>query len=285
MNSTIATDYLKKLDFQGHCLPTLENLKTLLSFHVEHIPFGNLSSFLGEEVSLVPEQLAQKLLYENREGYCLEHSTLSRIALTELGYDAYNVLGRVYYQSAHTTAPIRTHLVTLVRIDQQLFLYDPGFGGMTPTTILSLDCIGEAQSTPLEQFRFVDVAQCGLDMAVLTDVKYMLQVFLHNEWVNVYAINPDQQIAMADAEIANWYISTSPESLFTQHLMLFTATTEARMTLKDQVLRIHGKEKSDKKVLSTPHEFEEIIQAVFKIQMNPQKLRQAWDKLTLTESL
>ncbi|WP_109440420.1 arylamine N-acetyltransferase family protein [Acinetobacter haemolyticus] len=285
MNSTIAANYLKKLDFQGTFLPTLANLKALLSLHVAHIPFGNLSSFLGDEVSLVTEQLNQKLLCENREGYCLEHSTLTRIALTELGYDAYNVLGRVYYQSTPKTASIRTHLVTLVRIDQQLFLYDPGFGGMTPTTILSLDRIGEAQSTPLEPFRFVDVAQCGLDMAVLTDMKYMLQVFLHNEWINVYAINPEQQITMADAEIANWYISTSPESLFTQHLMLFTATTEARITLKDRILRIHSKEESHKKILSTWSEFEETIQEVFKIEINSQKLKQVWDKLTLIESV
>ncbi|MCH7316035.1 arylamine N-acetyltransferase [Acinetobacter sp. ANC 3882] len=281
MQSKISTRYLTKLGFEGDFSPTLANLKSLLSLHVQTIPFGNFSSFLGGEVSLEQDQLVQKLLIENREAYCLEHSTLTRIVLTELGYKAYNVLGRVYYQSTPTTSPVRTHLVTLVRIEQQLFLYDPGFGGMTPTTIVSLNNIGETQSTPLEDFRFVDVAQCDLDSAALTEMKYMLQACIHDEWVNIYAINPEQQIAMADALIANWYISTSPESLFTQYLMLSTANAEMRITLKDRVLRTHGKGRSDKQVLSSFDDFEQTIKSVFRIDIAQQKLKAVWEKLTL----
>ncbi|ENW06699.1 arylamine N-acetyltransferase family protein [Acinetobacter beijerinckii] len=281
MQSKISTRYLTKLGFEGDFSPTLPNLKSLLSLHVQAIPFGNLSSFLGSELSLASDQLVQKLLIENREGYCLEHSTLTRIALTELGYETYNVLGRVYYQSTPTTSPVRTHLVTLVRIEQQLFLYDPGFGGMTPTTIVSLSNIGETQQTPLEAFRFVELAQSGLDATVLTEMKYMLQVCIHNQWVNVYAINPQQQIADADALIANWYISTSPESIFTQYLMLSTVNAEMRITLKDRVLRTHGKGSSNKKELSTLDDFEQTIKSVFRIDISQKILKETWAKLTL----
>ncbi|USA47143.1 arylamine N-acetyltransferase [Acinetobacter sp. C26M] len=281
MQAKISALYLKKLGFEGDFSPTLANLKSLLSRHVQAIPFGNLSSFLGDEVSLASDQLVQKLLIENREGYCLEHSTLTRIALTELGYEAYNVLGRVYYQSSPSSTPVRTHLVTLVCIDQQLFLYDPGFGGMTPTTVLSLDQIGETQQTPLEPFRFVEAAQSGLDTTVLTEMTYMLQVYIHGQWVNVYAINSEQQIADADALVANWYISTSPESLFTQYLMLSTANAEVRITLKDRVLRTHGKGNSDKKELFTLDEFEQSIKSVFRIDISQEMLEATWAKLTL----
>jgi len=283
MQSTISTDYSNKLGFEDDFSPTLAHLKTLLSLHVQTIPFGNFSSFLGREVSLASDQLAQKLLTNDQGGYCLEHSTLTRIALTELGYDAYNVLGRVYYQGTPISTPVRTHLVTLVRIDQQLFLYDPGFGGMTPTSILSMNRIGEAQTTPLESFRFVEVAQSGLSGEVLTGMKYMLQVCIHNEWINVYAIDPEQQIAHADAQIANWFISTSPESLFTQHLMLSTANTEMRITLKDRVLRTHGKGGSNKKELTNFGEFERIIKTVFQMNIHDEQLQAAWDKLAWTQ--
>ena len=281
MQAKISVLYLKMLGFKGDFSPTLANLKSLLGLHVQTIPFGNLSSFLGDEVSLASDPLVQKLLIENREGYCLEHSILTRIALTELGYEAYNLLGRVYYQSSPISTPVRTHLVTLVRIDQQLFLYDPGFGGMTPTTVLSLDQIGETQQTPLEPFRFVELAQSGLDAKVLTEMTYMLQVSIHNQWINVYAINPQQQIADADALIANWCISTSPESLFTQYLMLSTANAEMRITLKDRVLRTHGKENSDKKELSTFDEFEDVVKTVFRIDISQGMLEATWAKLTL----
>ncbi|WP_043971185.1 MULTISPECIES: arylamine N-acetyltransferase family protein [Acinetobacter] len=283
MQTQISALYLKKLGFKGEFLPTLDHLKTLLNLHVQTIPFGNFSSFLEEEVSLEPNQLAQKLLLDGREGYCLEQSSLTRVVLTELGYEAYNVLGRVYYQSSPITTPVRTHLVTVVRINQQLFLYDPGFGGMTPTTTLSLDQIGETQQTPLEPFRWVDVEQSGLDHSVLTEMKYMLQVCLQDQWVNVYAINPTQQIADADALVANWYISTSPESLFTQHLMLSTANSEMRITLKDQVLRTHGKGGSNKKELTNFDEFECTIKTSFQMNISDEQLHASWEKLAQTQ--
>ncbi len=44
------------------------------------------------------------------------------------GYQAYNTLGRVYYQqSGIQAAPVRTHLVTIVQLEEGLFLFDPGF--------------------------------------------------------------------------------------------------------------------------------------------------------------
>ncbi|MEB6481092.1 arylamine N-acetyltransferase family protein [Acinetobacter vivianii] len=283
MQSTISTDYLNKLGFEDDFSPTLAHLKNLLSLHVQTIPFGNFSSFLGREVSLASDQLAQKLLRNDQGGYCLEHSTLTRLALNELGYDAYNVLGRVYYQGTPISTPVRTHLVTLVRIDQQLFLYDPGFGGMTPTSILSMNRIGEAQTTPLESFRLVEVAQSGLSGEVLTGMKYMLQVCIHNEWINVYAIDPEQQIAHADAQVANWFISTSTESLFTQHLMLSTANTQMRITLKDRVLRTHSKGGSNKKEFTNFDEFERTIKTVFQMNIGDEQLQAAWDKLAWTQ--
>ena len=68
-------------------------------------------------------QIADKLLDQGREGYCLEQSTLTRTVLSELGYEAFNLLGRVYYQSQPIEAPIRTHLVTVVKlVDKYIYL-------------------------------------------------------------------------------------------------------------------------------------------------------------------
>lgn len=129
----------------------------------------------------------------------------------------------------------------------------------------------------------VEVAQSGLNTTVLTEMKYMLQVCIHDQWVNVYAINPEQQIAYADAQVANYYISTSPESLFTQHLMLSTANSEMRITLKDRVLRTHGKGGSNKKQLSNFDEFERTLKTVFQMNISDEQLQASWEKLALTQ--
>ena len=140
MNLSISQRYLKKIGFNRKFVPTLANLKELLALHIQNIPFGNLAPFLGDDVSLDTQVIVDKLLDHGREGYCLEQSTLTKIVLNELGFEAFNLLGRVYYQNIKVEmTPTRTHLVTIVKIDQNLYLYDPGFGGMTPTGVLSLN--------------------------------------------------------------------------------------------------------------------------------------------------
>ncbi|MFW1850964.1 arylamine N-acetyltransferase [Acinetobacter guillouiae] len=262
---SVSQKYLTKLGVEDKYLATLENLKKLLFLHVTSIPFGNISSFLGDNVSMELSQIADKLLDQGREGYCLEQSTLTRTVLNELGYEAFNLLGRVYYQSQPIEAPIRTHLVTVVKLVDKLYLFDPSFGGTTPTAVLSLDKLGEIQNTPHEAFRFIDVKDSGVAESALTGVKIMLQAYIRDEWVNIYALDPEQKVSESDAVIANWYIATSPDSIFTQHLMLAAVTRDERINLSGTTVKIHGKNHSIKKELTSEDEFREYLEKYFKI--------------------
>ena len=266
MNLSISQRYLKKIGFNRKFVPTLANLKELLALHIQNIPFGNLDSFLGDDVSLDPQVIADKLLDQGREGYCLEQSTLTKIVLNELGFEAFNLLGRVYYQNIKVEmTPTRTHLVTIVKIDQNLYLYDPGFGGMTPTGVLSLNEVNTIQQTPLEKFRLIDVKDTDIPEFALTEMKFMVQAYVKDEWVNVYAFNPEQEVAESDLIIANWYISTSPKSIFTQNLMLSIIKNNERISLNNNVLRTHGKSGSTKKELITLDDYQTTLKSVFNI--------------------
>ena len=266
MNLSISQRYLKKIGFNREFVPTLENLKELLALHIQNIPFGNLASFLGDDVSLDPQVIADKLLDQGREGYCLEQSTLTKNVLNELGFEAFNLLGRVYYQNIKVEmTPTRTHLVTIVKIDQTLYLYDPGFGGMTPTGVLSLNEVNTIQQTPLEKFRLIDVKDTDIPEFALTEMKFMVQAYVKDVWVNVYAFNPEQAVAESDLIIANWYISTSPKSIFTQNLMLSIVKNNERISLNNNVLRTHGKSGSTKKELITLDDYQTTLKSVFNI--------------------
>ena len=266
MNLSISQRYLKKIGFNREFVPTLENLKELLALHIQNIPFGNLASFLGHDVSLDPQVIADKLLDQGREGYCLEQSTLTKIVLNELGFEAFNLFGRVYYQNIKVEmTPTRTHLVTIVKIDQTLYLYDPGFGGMTPTGVLSLNEVNTIQQTPLEKFRLIDVKDTNIPEFALTEMKFMVQAYVKDVWVNVYAFNPEQAVAESDLIIANWYISTSPKSIFTQNLMLSIVKNNERISLNNNVLRIHSKSGSTKKELITLDDYQTMLKSVFNI--------------------
>ena len=266
LNLSISQRYLKKIGFNREFVPTLENLKELLALHIQNIPFGNLASFLGDDVSLDIQVIADKLLDQGREGYCLEQSTLTKNVLNELGFETFNLLGRVYYQNMKVEmTPTRTHLVTIVKIDQTLYLYDPGFGGMSPTGVLSLNEVNTIQQTPLEKFRLIDVKDTDIPEFALTEMKFMVQAYVKDVWVNVYAFNPEQAVAESDLIIANWYISTSPKSIFTQNLMLSIVKNNERISLNNNVLRTHGKSGSTKKELITLDDYQTTLKSVFNI--------------------
>ena len=268
-NLSLSQRYLKKIGFNREFAPTLENLQALLTLHVQNIPFGNLAPFLTVEVSLNPEEIAHKLLDQGREGYCLEQNTLTRIVLKELGFETFNLLGRVYYQNMKIeTAPARTHLVTIVKIDQALYLFDPGFGGMTPAGVLSLNAVNNVQQTPLEDFRLIEVNNADIPTFALTGMKFMLQAYVKETWINVYAFNPEQEVAESDLAVANWYVSTSPKSLFTQNLILSIIKNNERISLNNNILRTHSKLGSTKKELVTLEDYQTTLKTVFNINID-----------------
>lgn len=279
-NLSLSQRYLKKIGFNRAFAPTLENLQALLTLHVQNIPFGNLAPFLTAEVSLNPEEIAHKLLDQGREGYCLEQNTLTRIVLKELGFETFNLLGRVYYQNMKIeTAPARTHLVTIVKIDQALYLFDPGFGGMTPAGVLSLNAINNVQQTALEDFRLIEVNNTDIPTFALTGMKFMLQAYVKETWINVYAFNPEQEVAESDLVVANWYVSTSPKSLFTQNLMLSIIKNNERISLNNNILRTHSKLGSTKKELISLDDYQTTLETVFNINIDKIDLLKLLQKL------
>ncbi|WXL25954.1 arylamine N-acetyltransferase [Ectopseudomonas mendocina] len=257
---TLAERYLARIGFHDNFSPTLSTLQTLLFLHATHIPFGNTASFMGEAVPLDSEHLQNKLLLQQREGYCFEHSLLIQQALSSLGYNAINRLGRVYFMTTPEETPAQSHLVTVVSIEGENYLYDPNFGGMSPTAPLSLSRIGQIQETPHEPYRLIPADASGLNPDTLTGMRFMLQAKVLGEWINLYAFDPEQPVATNDVKVANWYISTSPDSLFTQHLLMALATPNARINLMDNTVKIHSREGTTQQVLETPEDFKNFFE-------------------------
>lgn len=262
--------YLNKLGIIDEIVePTLENLNRLLELHVQNIAFGNLNSFLGLGVELDIATLVEKILVQGRDAYCFEHHVLVKNVLNELGYDAFNVLCRVYYKSHPTESPAKTHLVTVVRLNGELYLFDPGFGGMTPTSVLSIHSLETSQVTLNEPFRLIQVANSGLIDSALFDMKYMLQVCVLGEWENVYAFNPEQIAADSDIKIANWFMSTYPKCSFTGNLILSIVKQDKRYNFSNGVLNIHNKDnETQQQIIKSADELKEILISIFKLNLD-----------------
>lgn len=268
----IVDRYLTKIQFSQPLRADLDTLDQLLTLHEQHIAFGNLAQYLGQPVAIDLQQVANKLLIQAREGYCLEHNVLTKHILTALGYEVFHLLGRVYYQNMHVTTPPRTHLISIVQLNGRAYLFDPGFGSMTPTAVLALDKINQTQTTALESFRFIAVEDTGLPLSALVGMKYMLQAFVRSTWINVYAFNPEHAVSDSDLMLAHWYVSTSPQSIFTQQLMFSIIDQQQRKTINHNVFKIYSAGNVIKQQLENIDQYNTCLQQHFKLKLSDSDL-------------
>jgi N-hydroxyarylamine O-acetyltransferase len=162
-----------------------------------------------------------KLIARGRGGYCFEHNMLMWAVLAQLGFPVAGLAGRVRWNSPDNGVRPLGHMALRVEADQQPYLVDVGFGGLTLTAPLRLD-VGEPQITTLEPF----LIHGGTQRA------RTLNVLLEGSWRPLYEFEPTEYQPM-DYEAWNWWTCTAPESPFVAHLMAARPVANGRHALAD----------------------------------------------------
>lgn len=218
--------YLQRLGFETPPRPTLDTLRLLQLRHTGVFPFENLATITGAPVLIDLPSIEAKILVGGRGGYCYELNNLFFALLLELGFDARAISGRVVMNQPEGSWTARTHRLSLVTIDGVRYITDVGFGGMVPTAPLLLDTEAE-QATPHEPYRIEQQAD-----------GYMLRANVAGEWRSMYLFDLQRQEDI-DYTIGNWYVSTHPESPFTQRLMVARTGEGWRKTLNNGSFAVH----------------------------------------------
>ncbi|PNG42888.1 N-hydroxyarylamine O-acetyltransferase [Pseudomonas asplenii] len=218
--------YLQRLGFDAPPAPTLESLRLLQLRHTGVFAFENLATIAGAPVLIDLPSIEEKVLLGGRGGYCYELNNLFFALLLELGFDARAISGRVVMNQPEGSWTARTHRLSLVTIDDVRYITDVGFGGMVPTAPLLLDTEAE-QPTPHEPYR-IEKQPDG----------YMLRAKMAGEWRSMYLFDLQRQ-EYIDYTIGNWYVSTHPESPFTQRLMVARTGEGWRKTLNNGSFAVH----------------------------------------------
>src|SRR5699024_7912466 len=138
--------YCKRVSYTGSRSASIDTLAALQRAHTQTIPFENLDPFHGFRVSLDTDDLQNKLVRQQRGGYCYEHNLLFSYVLQNLGFNVHRLAARVLV-SATAQLPPKTHMLLYVTIDHIPYLVDVGFGGHSPTAPLRLHASG-VQQTP-----------------------------------------------------------------------------------------------------------------------------------------
>jgi len=215
--------YLERIDYSGSLEPSHSTLESLHFAHATHIPFENLDVLLKRPIRLDIESLQDKMVRNRRGGYCFEHNLLFSAVLKELGFSVTQLAARVRYRS--NRIPPRTHMLLLVDIDGSQFIADVGFGA--EGLLLPIPFIN---NKPVQQhawtYRIID-----------EDKRWILQSFRDNSWSDLYVFTLEPQYQI-DYEVASHYVSTHPDSRFTQTLTVQQTLPDVRRTIRNNELII-----------------------------------------------
>ena len=120
-------EYLKRLSIEVQPA-SLEYLEQLHVANLSRFPFENIDILLGKPLSLEPEVLFKKVIEQHRGGICYELNQLFAQLLVCLGFDCYFVAAEVYRADAGNFSPAFSHIAIVVKLSNQKYLLDVGFG-------------------------------------------------------------------------------------------------------------------------------------------------------------
>ncbi len=253
MTASLLDAYFKRIRFGGSAKPALDTLKRIHALHAEHIPFENLSPFLGEPVPLDIDSLRAKLLESGRGGWCFEHNILFWRVLTGIGFEVTPLAARVRWNVPAGTIGPRSHMLLLVHLADRDYIADAGFGGLTLTGPLALEP-GIEQATPLEPHRLTAAGN-----------GFLLEAKIARKWEALYTFDLQEE-QLADYERSNWYLGNHPQSHFVTGIVAARATPELRHALRNTRYAIHRRDgTTEKRFLATVDEYKELLEDAFTI--------------------
>ncbi|MGP1665666.1 MAG: arylamine N-acetyltransferase family protein [Rhodanobacter sp.] len=219
MSSLIQLDaYLHRIGYQAAVAPDVATLRALAVAHVASIPFANLNPLMGLPVDLDLAALQQKLVNDERGGYCFEQNLLFEAMLREIGFDVSGLIARVLWGHPEDTQSPQSHMLLRVEVAGESWLVDVGFGGHVLTGALRLQSDIE-QATGHEPFRLIQ-----------NGAEWRMQSLGHGDWHTLYRFDL-RPVAGVDYVVANHYVSTYAASRFVNNLLLGRTTTDRRLSL------------------------------------------------------
>ncbi len=214
-------DYLARVGVQRPLPPTLETLRRLHIAHLATFPFDNLAIQFDRGIRVDLASVEEKFLGGTTGGYCFEQNTLFGAVLRELGFDVTTLLARV--ANGDPDRRSLNHMLLQVDIEGEAWLADVGFGAEGPLYPLPLrDPFTETQG--------------GLEFTLLRrEPRWLLTMRCGDILQEFYEFSGDPHTP-ADVEVANYYTSTHPDSIFRRTLTIQRATSTERLILRPTVV-------------------------------------------------
>lgn len=271
MSSDASIDaYFQRINFAGSIAPTLSTLEQLHVLHTAAIPFENLTPLMRLPVRLELRNLEQKLLFEKRGGYCIEHNLLFKAMLEDLGFPVQAHGARVLWGHPEDSERPVSHLVLTVDVGGVTYLADTGFGGLTLTAPLRLRAERE-QETPHETFRLLG-----------GEPEWRVEAKIGEEWRALYTFEESEVTIEAVTEMND---RASVDSLIRDNILAARTEKGRRHTLKNLRLNTRATDgETESRRLADLAEVKEVLTGTFGITLPPaEKLDPALEVIVARE--
>ena len=236
--------YLARIDYAGDLKPSHPVLRELHLAHNLHIPFENLDVLLGRPINLDLESLQAKLVTGRRGGYCFEQNALFAAVLQRLGFSVTQLAARV--RLGATRVLPKSHMLLKVEAEGTAWIADVGFGT-------------EGLLMPIPLKEGVINRQFNWSYRLRREGEaWVLQGIHQGDWMDIYVFTLEPQYPV-DYEVANYYISTHPNSRFTQTLIVQLPTRDTWYLLRNHAFIVKRAEGETTRTIADDEELLRIL--------------------------
>lgn len=117
--------YFDRIGFNANATAGIATVAEIMRCQLFTVPFENLDVQAGKNVSLVPEEIVEKIIERNRGGYCYEVNGIFAMALQALDIPYQFVAARPMFYPVRRP---KTHMAIVLKVDGEEWLCDLGFG-------------------------------------------------------------------------------------------------------------------------------------------------------------
>lgn len=264
--------YFERIGFAGSIAPSLDTLGLLHQMHPAAIPFENLTPLMRAPVRLELANLQQKLLFDRRGGYCMEHNLLFKAVLESLDFPVRAHAAEVLWGRDDDGEPRDpSHMVLTAEVNGATYLCDVGFGGLTLTAPLRLRAETE-QPTPHEAFRFTG-----------GEPVWRLEAKLGEAWRALYAFTTETVDFDALSGMSERVAQTP---FFRDSLIAARAERTRRLALSNLKFTTRPRDgEPEVRLLSSSAELREVLSGPFGIELPPdERLQGALERIVASGS-
>ena len=119
-NNFSLAKYCERIGYEDKPKADAQTLRQLMRHQLMTVPFENLDVQAGKVVSLVPEEIVEKIVGRNRGGYCYEVNGLFAMALKALGVEYQFVAARPMFYPVKRP---KTHMAIIATVEGKQWLW------------------------------------------------------------------------------------------------------------------------------------------------------------------